>query len=359
MSRPTLLAPAYVAAARGFLDLLGCRYPTEFSDATAEHRAVRQAAGLFDFSFMTHVVVRGPDALTFVQHVITNDASRLRPARGLYSPLCDERGGIVDDCTVIRRADQYLVTCGLASAATWLAAHASAFDVVLEDRSRALAVLAVQGPASAEVLAAAGFEEAGALAYFDVTEARVDGLPALLARLGYTGELGFEVFAAAPVAANLWRRLVRNVQPCGGLALDSLRIEAGYLMTRVDFDPDTTPYEAGLGHFVRLDKGDFIGRAALATGREATRRITGLQIAGDVVPARGAAVRDARRRVVGRVTSACTSPVLGRVLALAYVAEDGQDPLSVEGIPSEVFRATLPFYAPSRERLRMTAARTI
>jgi aminomethyltransferase len=350
----TPLAGAYQADARGWTELLGWRYPAAFSDPVAEHHAVRRAAGVFDLSFMTHVAASGPGAPAFVQRLITNDAARLAPGRMLYSPICDEMGGMVDDCMVIRHGGDWVVTAGLRSTAAWIATQAQRFDVALDDRSSRLAVVAVQGPASAQVLAALGLGDVAALGYHAAAGGSLDGVPLLLARLGYTGELGFELFAPGAEAPTLWRRLVALARPCGALALDTLRIEAGLLLSGVDFDRGVTPYEVGLERFVRLDTDDFTGRAALAGHGRPARRLAGLRLAAGAAPRRGARVVDGAGAAVGVVTSACLAPTLGMPLALAGLAAHAIAPLTVDGAAAEA--VSLPFYDPERRRSRARPA---
>jgi aminomethyltransferase len=356
--RPTPLSPAYRGRPLGAVDLLGWAYPSAFSRPAEEHRTVRSAAGLFDFSFMAHVVVGGPGALASIQRLVTNDVSRLLPGRGLYSPILNERGTLVDDCTVIRRRpDEYLISAGLEETAGWLLAAHAPPSVALEDCSAALSVIAVQGPASPRVLEEAGCRGARALGYFGASEVTLGGTACLLARIGYTGELGYELFVPAEAGPEAWGLIEvagrgLGLLPCGALALDSLRIEAGYLMTRVDFDASVTPIEAGLGPFVKADKGEFVGREALALA-PVRQRLRGLRGTGPDVPARGALVLDGRGRRVGRVTSASPSPTLGGAVAFAYLAEPPPDgPLAVEGVPGGMALAERPFYDPGRRRVR-------
>lgn len=360
MARPTPLADAYAAEPLGLTDLLGWAYPTEFSSGADEHRAVRSRAGLFDFSFMAHFAVRGPDALSFVQQLVMNDVARLAPGAAMYSPICSEAGTFVDDCAVIRCGrDQYLINTGLEQTYSWLVGHRNGHDVWIENRSADLAVIAVQGPASLSVLVEAGAPELAALAYFRVLDVSLRGISCMIARIGYTGELGYELFVPIDAAADVWR-LTRTVggpvglQTCGGVALNSLRIEAGYLMTQVDFDSAVNPFEVGLGRFVKFGKGDFIGRDALLTEIETHRKMTGLVMVDNVAAERGAPVRCRCGQVLGHVTSSCRSPTRGSGLALAHVACTAHtfEPLSIDGIRDPIVSAGLPFYDPSRRRVR-------
>jgi aminomethyltransferase len=354
----TPLAGVYGAAARGWRDVLGWDYPVAFGDAAEEHRRVRSDVGVFDFSFMTHLVVGGRDGLDLVQRLVTNDAGRLIRGAALYAPMCDEAGGMVDDCTVIDIHEGYLITTGLRATAGWIAQHARGLDVRLEDRSSSVAVIAVQGPRSLETLLSAGVEMTADLAYFSAAPAKAEGAEVLVARIGYTGELGYEVFAPTAVARELWATLTRDgATPCGADALDSLRIEAGYRMTQVDFDRAISPHEAGLDAFVKLDKGPFIGRDALAS-KTPRRRLVGLRLEDEgAVATRGARVRDAAGTVVGRVTSACASPTLGGALAFAYVSIGIEGPLRVDGVTGTAAARPLPFYDRERRRVRRPAVR--
>lgn len=365
MIRPTPLAAAYAGEFLGAMDLLGWSYPIAFSSAVDEHQAARRCAGLFDFSFMAHCVVRGRGALPFVQRLVTNDAASLARGSAMYSPICNERGTFVDDCTVIRRGpDEYLISTGLERTYAWLVGLRSGHDITLENCSADLSVISVQGPGSLRVLTEAGLPDLAGLGYFRAVDVSLRGAPCMVVRIGYSGELGYEVFVPTAAAIDVWRSIRiagrhAGLRVCGGLALDSLRIEAGYLMTQVDFDSTVNPIEAGLGRFVKLSKTEFIGRETLAAVTAMTRCLRGLRTTGGTVPARGALVRDRGGRVVGRVTSACASPTFGRTLALAYLADAaaGSEVLAVDGVLGDAVPVELPFYDPARRRVRSFRSR--
>ncbi|MBI2460145.1 MAG: aminomethyl transferase family protein [Candidatus Rokubacteria bacterium] len=361
----TPLLPAYAASRPTLGPFMGHLYPRAFTDPTREHLAVRERAGLFDLSFMGQYAIEGPGALALIQRLITHDASRLGPGQILYSPICDEAGGFVNDCTVYRLgAEHFTVYTSLRTTADELRSLGGPAPVTVTDRSEEVAVLALQGPRAPEILARLGVGDRF-LPYYRSTETAIEGIPVLLSRIGYTGELGYELAIAKASAGRLWGRLLEagreeGLTPCGALALDTLRIEAGYLLAGRDFDRTRTPLDAGLERLVRFEKGEFRGRAALLTIRErgVPLELIGVALPDGLVPDRGAPIlRDPARAQIGEVTSACYSPVFRRGLALGYAArgaaEVGQAAgVVVEGQARPAAVAALPFYDPGRARAR-------
>jgi len=361
----TLLLPAYAAARPALGPFMGHLYPRAFTDPTREHLAVRERAGLFDLSFMGQYAIEGPGALALLQRLITHDASRLGPGQILYSPICDEAGGLINDCTVYRLgAERFIVYTSLRTTSDELEALGGPAPVTVSDRSEEVAVLALQGPRAPETLARLGVA-ARVLPYYRSTETAIEGTPVLLSRIGYTGEVGYELAVAKAGAGRLWGRLLEagreeGLTPCGALALDALRIEAGYLLAGRDFDRTRTPLDAGLERLVRFEKGEFRGRAALLTIRErgVPLKLIGVTLPDGSVPDRGAPIlRGPAGAQIGEVTSACRSPLFGRGLALGYMDRGavgvGQ---SVGVVAGGVVRpgvmAALPFYDPGRARAR-------
>ena len=241
------------------------QYPTGI---TAEHKAVRASCGVFDVSHMGEFIIRGPDAVKFVNHVTTNDVAALVVGQVHYSTICNERGTIEDDCLVYRYADHLMmVVNGSNKDKDWahLQHYAAKFDVEMEDRTDDIALLAVQGPQAEEVVQALTKTPLAPIKYYHFTEGLVAGAPATISRTGYTGEDGFELYFPADRAKQVWDALMATgrVTPCGLGARDSLRLEMGMALYGNDIDDTTTPLEAGLGWLVKLKKGEFVGHGVL------------------------------------------------------------------------------------------------
>lgn len=332
------------------------QYPTGIR---AEHAAVREAAGLFDVSHMGEFVFEGPGALDLVQRVTVNDASRLAVGQAQYSALCDESGGVLDDILVYRTGESsFLMVVNAANRASdleWIRRHAEGFDARLEDRSDDYALLALQGPRAARVLSAVTDLDLDGIGYFRFARGPVAEAEALVARTGYTGEDGFEIYLPAASGAAVWRALLEAGEPFGLLpaglgARDSLRLEVGYPLYGSDLDTEHTALEGGLGWAVKLDKGDFLGREALARQKEegVPRRLTGVVLSGKGFPRPGYEVLH-DGEVVGTLTSGTLSPSLGEGIGLAYLptelaAEDTEVAIRIRDrdVPGRVRRP--PFY---------------
>ncbi len=327
------------------------QYPTGI---TAEHNAVRNAAGLFDVSHMGEFEVRGARALEFVQHVATNDASRLEVGQAQYSTLLDDEGKLLDDLLVYRYPDHYmLVVNGANRDKDWaqVSRYVEEFGVDLVDRSDDVALLALQGPKAQSILSRLTDTDLDSIRYYRFAEGAVDGVPTTISRTGYTGEDGFELYVPAAEAAGLWRRILEagaaeGIAPAGLGCRDSLRLEMGYALYGNDLDERTTPLEAGLGWVVKLDKGDFVGRDALARQKErgVERKLVGFVLKERGFPRHGYPVSVAGE-TVGEVTSGVVSPTLGSGIGLAYVPVAAARPGTEIGIvirdravPAEVVR---------------------
>jgi aminomethyltransferase len=303
------------------------QYPTGI---TAEHKAVRERAGIFDVSHMGEFEVRGPQALDLVQRVSVNDASRLVVGQAQYTAMCLESGGIVDDLLVYRFEQHYMLVVNASNKdkdLTWVRAHTGGLDVEVIDRSDQTALLAVQGPRAREIVRglAGDVSAVDATAYYHFCEGAVAGVDAVISATGYTGEDGFELYVDASKAVELWRALLAAGEPHGlipaGLgARDSLRLEMGYPLYGNDLDEIHTPLEAGLGWLTKLDKGFFIGRDAMLRQKEVglPNRLVGLILAGKAFPRPGYGVRS-NGRDVGTLTSGTVSPMSGEGIAMAYL----------------------------------------
>jgi aminomethyltransferase len=308
------------------VDFAGWELPQQYSSIREETEAVRQAAGLFDVSHMGRFAVSGVTAADFLQTVVTNDISRLREGRAQYNLMCNDDGGILDDLVVYRTGTPpYLIVVNAGNREkdlAWLQDHAPA-GVTIEDRSDETCLLAFQGPLTQELIPVSGVD-LDSLPYFGVTAANVAGVEVLVARTGYTGEDGFELFVPTASAGRIWDVILekadRGVRPCGLGARDLCRLEAGLRLWGSDMDEATSPFEAGLAWTVKLDKGDFVGREALLQLRSAglSREIVGFTCRDRTIPRHGARV-SAGGRPVGKVTSGSFSFLLGKGLGMAYV----------------------------------------
>jgi aminomethyltransferase len=307
----------------------GWEMPVQYAGVIAEHRAVRSAAGLFDLSHMGEIEVRGGDALAYLNHTLTNDASVLGVGQAQYTLIPYTDGTVVDDAILYRLRDRWLLVVNASNRAKdldWLRHEALGFaDVRLRDVSDDTALIALQGPRAAEILAPLTTVDVSSLPGFHAAEGAVSGVPALMARTGYTGEDGFELFVAPEDAPRLWDALLDAGRPLGlvpaGLgAPDTLRLEARMALYGHELSEDTNPLEAGLGWAVKLEKGDFVGREALAREKKLgpARRLVGFELLGPGVPRAQQPVLH-RGEHVGMVTSGTHSPTLNKPVGLAYV----------------------------------------
>ena len=301
------------------------QYPTGI---TAEHRAVRSAAGLFDVSHMGEFAIRGPQALDLVQWLTVNDASRLAEGQAQYSAMCRETGGVVDDLLVYRFPDHFMLVVNASNHdkdLEWVREHAARFDVEVEDRSDGTALLALQGPRAQEILQGLTSTELEGVGYYRFEEGEVAGVAGVISRTGYTGEDGFELYVPAERGLELWDAVMEagrsfGLVPAGLGARDSLRLEMGYPLYGNDLDEEHTPLESGLGWIVKLEAGDFVGRDVLVRQKEdgVTRRLVGLELTERGFPRQGYPLL-AGGREVGVVTSGIVSPSTGKGIAMGYV----------------------------------------
>ncbi|HEX5466439.1 MAG TPA: glycine cleavage system aminomethyltransferase GcvT [Candidatus Limnocylindrales bacterium] len=357
----TPLYDRHVAAGGRLIDFAGWEMPVQYGGIFEEHRAVRERAGLFDLSHMGELWVEGPGALEGLAQALVNDPAGLAVGRAQYSLICVADGGILDDLIVYRVGPERFLTVPNAANRTTvadalagrLAAHAASFD----DASLRTALVAIQGPRAAAILAPLTEVDLGALRNYAIAAGEVAGVAAQVARTGYTGEDGFELFVDWSAAGRLWDALLEagageGLQPCGLGARDTLRLEAGMPLYGNELSLDTDPFEAGLGRIVKLERPrPFVGRAVLeqrAAEGPPARRLVGLVLRGRGVPRHGYPVWTADGRE-GVVTSGTVSPTLGQAIAMAYVPSDQAAPgtmlevgIREARVPAEV--ADLPFY---------------
>ncbi|ACQ80170.1 glycine cleavage system T protein [Beutenbergia cavernae DSM 12333] len=325
------LLQEHVRAGATLTDFAGWRMPLRFTGDLAEHHAVRQGGGLFDLSHMAQIEVTGPAAAAGLDASVVSRVAALEVGRARYTMLLAPDGGVLDDVIVYRlAADDFLVVANAANRLTVLdalTARCPGTGVAVTDRTTQRSLVALQGPVAERVLGTLTDTDVTALRYYTIAAATVAGVPALLARTGYTGEDGFEVSVPASSAVSVWRALLEagaaeGVIPCGLAARDSLRLEAGMPLYGHEIDATTTPFEAGLGRIVHLDPDrEFVGRAALERRRDepGARRLVGLAGEGRRAARAGYPVLDADGATVGTVTSGVLSPTLGHPVAMALV----------------------------------------
>jgi aminomethyltransferase len=324
--RRTPLYEKHVALGARIVPFAGYEMPIQYEGIVAEHRAVRSAAGLFDLSHMGEFVFQGRGAGALVDRLVSSDIAGLAVGQARYGLLTNERGTIVDDVIVYRTADtEYLMVVNAANIAkdrTHVLAHL-AKDVVFDDRSLETALVAIQGPRAVGILGPKTNADLRGLPAFGVVGTQVAGISATVARTGYTGEDGFEVFVPGSAAERVWDALLAaggpaGMKPIGLGARDTLRLEARFSLYGNEIDETTNPIEAGLGWTCKLDK-DFVGRDQIAAKKAQgpSRKIAGLVVEGGV--ARHGHEVATGGEVVGRVTSGTYGPTVEKNIALAYV----------------------------------------
>jgi aminomethyltransferase len=356
----TPLRERHDALGAKLIEFGGWLMPVQYRGILEEHRAVRERAGLFDLSHMGELFVEGSEAGRALASALVTNPPALAEGRAHYSMICAPDGGILDDLIVYRLGEErFLVVANAANAhvvSDALTERLDGFKAVLDDRSLAMALCAIQGPRSVEILRDLTDVDLGALRYYAIAEGTVAGIPALVARTGYTGEDGFEVFVDNPQAGTLWDALMSagegaGLVPIGLGARDTLRLEAGMPLYGNELDPSTNPFEAGQGRIVKLDKpDDFVGRAALerVAADGPARRLVGLVMQGRGIARHGYPVHRGDA-TTGVVTSGTQSPTLGKAIAMAYVAPADAEPGTIVDVEIRDQRVAaevvpLPFY---------------
>ena len=356
----TPLADRHAALGARMVEFAGWAMPLQYSGIIEEHRAVRERAGLFDLSHMGELFVEGPESAVGLGRALTSQPATLKVGRAQYSMICFPDGGILDDLIVYRLGDERFMIVANASNAgavsDALVERLAGLRLVLDDRSLATSLVAIQGPLSSGILAPLTDLPLSEMRYYSIAEGHVAGVPALLARTGYTGEDGFEIVVDVKAAAAVWDALMAAGKPQGAVpvglgARDTLRLEAGMPLYGNELGPDTTPFEAGLDRVVAFGKeGDFVGRAALERARAAgpRKKLVGLAVRGRGIARHGYQVFAGDRRT-GVITSGTQSPTLGEAIAMAYVMPSEAEPGTIvnvgirdQRVPSEV--VPLPFY---------------
>ena len=328
MPKQTPLNAAHRKLGGKMVDFAGWDMPVQYAGVVAEHEAVRTAVGLFDVSHMGEIEFRGRDALETANRLITNDLAKAADGQAVYAGLLNEKGGFVDDVVAYKFSPEHIFICVNASNADkdfeWMKAH-SGRDCQPINRSADYAQIAVQGPKAFALVQRLTNRPLQPVATYRFTSGKVAGVEAIISRTGYTGEDGFEIFVAPDDAEALWRTLMeaggpKGLRPCGLAARDTLRLEARMALYGNDIDEEHTPLEAGLGWIVKLDKGDFLGRPALAEqkARGVERKLAGFELLDRGIARHGYPVYFEGKET-GPVTSGTHAPYLKKSIGLTYL----------------------------------------
>jgi len=327
----------HVAHHGRMVDFAGWSMPVQYESIVAEHTATRQAVGLFDISHMGRLRFSGPGAVELLDSIVTRDVGKLAPGQIAYALVTRDDGGILDDVLVYHLQDgagesYYLLVVNASNRekiVDWIRARGRGqASVEWSDVTTDWAMIAVQGPRAVELVVGLTDMPVANLSYYHGEEARIAGGGGIVSRTGYTGEDGFELILGASALPRVWDELIEGAERVGGMAVglgarDTLRLEAGMPLYGHELSEEVTPYHAGLGSAVRLDKGDYPGRAALATWKQSPpdRVRIGLTLSGKRVPRQGYAIV-AGGKPIGEVTSGTFSPTLDRPIAMGYVPRE-------------------------------------
>jgi aminomethyltransferase len=354
----TPLYNAHIKRGAKIVPFAGWELPVQFSGVIQEHNAVRSSAGVFDVSHMGEILVEGSAAESFLQHVTCNNVAALVDGKAQYSAVLNEQGGVIDDIIIYRRAQDRFLVCANASNVdavfAWFKVHEqSCCD--LKNVSSYYGQIALQGPLAAEVIKKIKeFETAAALPNFRFTELPYHGGQVICARTGYTGEDGFEFFVPAELTERLWDELLehKEVSPIGLGARDSLRLEAAYPLHGHELAPNILALESGLAWIIKFDKGDFVGKAALLSAKEAgiKRSLAGFFVEDAGIARHGDLIVDETDNTIGIVTSGTKTPTVNRALGLAlvpsaYAAKGGRFLVKVRDRLLQSTVVATPFYS--------------
>ena len=357
----TALYDTHISLGGRIVPFGGWAMPIQYTSILQEARAVRNNAGLFDVSHMGRLDISGGGAASLLNRALSVNAAALRIGRARYNVICNASGGIIDDCIVYRRGDERFLlipnAANTAAVVDWLdRLNTQPANVDIRNITADTAMIAHQGPQAAAMLSGVTSRDIASVRPFAAIETRIDGVDALLARTGYTGEDGFEIILPATDAPRIWRLLMdMGAAACGLGARDVLRLEAGLLLHGNDMDDQTNPYEAGLDRFVDPDREGYAAREALLKARDegVARTLVGFVMAGRGIPRHGYAISDGERNI-GIVTSGGPSPTLDSAIGLGYVpachsAIGSTLKIDIRGRLVEAQVARLPFYSRRRK----------
>jgi aminomethyltransferase len=336
------------------VDFAGWDMPIQYTSIIEEHQAVRTGVGVFDISHMGRLWFEGPDSLELIQKIYTNNAATMKEGQVRYGLICNERGGILDDVLVYRWPDGFGMVVNASNRekiVSWIASHQEAEKTSVLDVTSQGFMVAVQGPRAVAMCQGLVPADVNKLPYYYACRSTYQNTPCSVSRTGYTGEDGLEFIVSAAQAQKLWEDLLsRGAIHCGLGARDTLRLEAGMPLYGHELTEDIDPFQAGLGWAVKMDKGDFIGREALARRKldKSLRKRVGLELEGKRLAREGASImKDGK--VIGQVTSGTFAPTLAKPIAMAYVDPACVSPgticeVDVRGKPAAAKVVPFPFY---------------
>ncbi|MFA5503830.1 MAG: glycine cleavage system aminomethyltransferase GcvT [Vulcanimicrobiota bacterium] len=358
----TPLSHVHEAAGARMVEFAGWRMPLQYAGVREEHEACRTHAGLFDLSHMAEIIVTGVQREEFVQKMVTNDLSKLKMGGAMYSCLCNEQAQIVDDLLVYRFETEIWIVANAGNrAAVWalLSKHAEAFEVHLDDRTEAIALIALQGPNAEPILQKLADEDLSTLDFYTARRGKIAAREMLISRTGYTGEDGFELYVENEHALSIWEGLFKaddKLVPVGLAARDTLRLESGFALYGNELSLERTPYEVSLGWVCKPTKepAPLVADALERAKERATTCLIGLSMEGRTVPRAGYEVH-LNGQPVGTVTSGTFSPTLKKGVALAIVERSVRAPgteleIIVRGKPQQATVSQLPFVRGSVKR---------
>jgi aminomethyltransferase len=337
----------------------GWDMPVQYAGIAPEHKAVRTAAGVFDVSHMARVSFGGPDSLALLERIFTNSVATMKDGQVRYGLVCNESGGILDDILVYRWPYGFAAVVNASNREkilAWLERQRAGLNLQIQDQTFDTAMIAVQGPKSAELVAGMFADDVTKLKYYHATPTRYRDKGCVVSRTGYTGEDGFEAMVPNALGQTFWEELVgKGAVPCGLGARDTLRLEAAMPLYGHELNETITPIQAGLAWAVKLDKGEFIGREALRRAANDTTQPVrvGLEIEGKRAAREGSVILTADGKPAGTVTSGSFCPWLDRSLAMGYVSPQLATPgtklkIDVRGSTLDAAVAPLPFYKRSK-----------
>ncbi len=358
MSSQTPLYSWHVAAGARMTDFAGWTMPLHYGSILAEHQASRTSAGLFDLCHMTRVRIAGRDAGAFLDLLLPLNIGELKENAVAYSFFCDDRGGIIDDITLYKTEDYYMVVANASNRAEvlkWLREHKENFSVEIEDVTESLCMLALQGPIAEQLLEPLTVGSLSSIKYYHFALLQIGGARALISRTGYTGEDGFEIYCGSLYFRPIWERILEigrhvGVVPVGLGARDLLRLEAAMPLYGHELTRDVTPIEAGLDKFISFEKKNFIGRTSMmhSSSSEFARRLVGFEMLDQAIPRAGVEIAF-NSMPIGVATSGAFSPSLKRGIGMGYVDALKTTPgteidIIVRGTPHPARIAKRPFY---------------